>query len=332
VIDRGDDAGFRFAWELAGWLEPGGKGSAEEQATALFTAWMTAHPAIGYAGMAKVALGADAAQASIAASYLTTWGAPQVRKVFGFVAKGVGEDEAKKLFAKLGMSVTLAPAHVLGALDAHARRAAGGADSWPVFRTGVGPSREYHAMRLLAARAPESEGSEDWAVVLERFEGYGRSCQVRRYVIAEHLPSGLNPELDVPLGDDACEKLEAMTPADEDAELLEDPDYFTKSDRAPASIARIRALLRDHPEDVWPDPAALFAKLGFDDAALLVVTTAFEHTQGAPHGEAPPSRIPSYVSLAEAIVKGTGAAFDPGRPNVSLDDVRRLLASRAEPN
>lgn len=308
VLGVSTPAGFRFVWDLGGYREAGAEGSPDEQATALFAAWMSAHPAVGYVELAKLAESGDAN----AASFLASWAAPQVRKVFAWVRDGLGDERARALFAKLGLSVTLVPAHVLALVDSMAARADD--DAWPLFRTGNGPSREYHALRLVAARAA---ASEEYVIVLERFEGYGASCSVRRYVLAEHLPSGLRRDLDVTFPDALRAKLETAAAREEDARLIEPPDYWTNVDGAPRQIAAIRAVLREHPNDVWPDARALLRTLGFSGDPL-VCATAFAHTEGPTRDADPPSALRSYVSLAAAIVANDASLFVPGPSNLDV--------------
>ncbi len=274
VLAVGSPRGFRFVWN---------RGAASE----LFVAWMAAHPAVGFAELARLVDGGDAA----ARGFLATAAAPQARKVFRWIRDGLGEDAARRVYAALGLSVELVPAHVLAALDAHAARAIGGEDPWPLLVTGAGPSRELHGLRLVAGR-----DGDRWVVVIERVEGYLRSWRICRYVVSEDVPSGVRPDLDVPLWGPLEQPLAAARPRDEDAVLAEPPDYWTTIDNAPAQIAAARAVLRDHPDKVWPDPAGLLAQLGFA-AAPVVVTTEFAHTAGDPR----PSSVPAYVAVAEAI-------------------------------
>jgi hypothetical protein len=194
------------------------------------------------------------------------------------------------------MSVAVVAPQILDALDAHAKRAGDRDDPWPQAITGAGPSRELHAMRLVAARRP---ASDDWAIVVERFEGYGRSCAVRRYVYRDDGATGLVPALDVAVPLDA--RLNGVTPRGGDELLAEQPDYFTQSDRAVDRIARIRALLRDDPSAIWPTAAETLAAVGFAGVAPLVVTTQFAHAAGATEL---PSAHGAYATIAATLVNG----------------------------
>jgi hypothetical protein len=310
VVALGTPAGFALAYGLPGWLEPGVEASADAQATSLFVAWMAAHPALGYVELARLVEAGD----DNALGFLKPWAAPQARKVFGWIRDGLGDEVARRVFDRIDIPVALAPSHVLACLDAHARGQSGGEDGWPLFRTGQGPSRELHGLRLVAARKPEGE---DWIIVLERCEGYGQSAAVARYVVSESVPGGIRPDLARPLMDALHEELARAQPDEADAALIEPPDYWTKVDGAPAQVARMRAVLRAAPKRVWPDPADTLAAVGFAGVAPLVVTTVFAHTAGTKGGGPLPSELGSYVSLAEAIVTRDAARFAPGESNLA---------------
>lgn len=316
VLAAGTPAGFAFVWDIKGWNETvatdddddgDGDGDAaapspDAQATALFTAWMTAHPEVGFIELARLARAGDAA----AASYLQTWAAPQVRRVHRWLAAAFGDAEARAILARVGHACDLAPVHLLAALDA---AAAAGGDTWPQIQTHAGPSRELHAMRLIGARA---RGSDRWVIVIERFEGYTfHNCRVDRYVYDEHGTSGLRADLRITI---IPQELPQLPIADDaDRLLVEAPDYWTKIDNAPAAIAGIRAVLRAEPGRFFSPPEALLAQLGITDAAVVIATTQFGHTPGDP----PPSTLPSYRSLADALVAGDPSRFTPGTPNAS---------------
>lgn len=299
VLGVGTPAGFAFTWDVAGWNE-GDEQPPDAQATALFAAWMSAYPEVGFVELARRARGGDAA----AASYLQTWAAPQVRRVYGWLAKAFGDADARAVLASVGHSCDLAPIHLLAALDAAAT-----ANLWPVIRTGAGPSRELHAMRLIGARA---RGSESWVIVIERFEGYTfHNCRVDRYVYGEQGASGLREDLRITI---VPAELPALPIVDEaDLRLVEPPDHWTKIDNAPDAIARIRAVLRAEPGRFFGPVEPLLAQLGIPDAAVAIATTEFEHTSGDPL----PSTLVSYRSLAEALVAADATRFTAGTPNAS---------------
>ena len=50
VLAVGTPAGFRFVWDTTGWDEAGGSGTPDEQASALFAAWVAAYPQVGFVG------------------------------------------------------------------------------------------------------------------------------------------------------------------------------------------------------------------------------------------------------------------------------------------
>jgi hypothetical protein len=87
VLAVGTPAGFRFVWDTTGWDEAGASGTPDEQASALFAAWVAAHPQVGFVELGRLAAGGDAA----ALAFLQTWGAPQARRVFGWLRGGLGE-------------------------------------------------------------------------------------------------------------------------------------------------------------------------------------------------------------------------------------------------
>lgn len=263
-------AAFALAWDLP-----------DRWGTEVFTAWMTAHPATGYGALARLAATGD----KVAREYLVAWGRPQVRRVLGYATAALGADAARALFVEVGLPPDLSAQQILDLLDNHAKRAG---DAWPAFVTGAGPSREYHGLRMIAARA-----GERWLIVLERAEGYGRNAAIRRYVYADDLPTGLTPAYDA--------ELDEPRAAEEPAVLIETPDYWTGPDRAAHRIAAIRAQ-----PIAWPDPAPLLAELGF--GAPLIVSTAFAHDLAST----------AYRSLAEAIVANDPTRFAPGASNLAV--------------
>ncbi|MBK9036188.1 MAG: hypothetical protein IPL61_33920 [Myxococcales bacterium] len=302
VLAVASSAGFKFVWDLGGWDEPGATGTPDAQATALFGAWVGAHPEVGFVELGRLAAGGDAA----AASFLQTWATPQARKVFRWLVAGLDEQRARALYAQIGLSAELVPAHVLACLDYWAAQAG---DAWPRFVTGVGPSREYHALRLIGARVA---GGDDWIVVLERLEGYAHYLKVQRYVYADDLPSGMQAGHARALADVASGLHQQVTPTDADAALIEAPDYWTRIDGAPAQVALARGLIAAAPARVWADPAEVVAALG-RPAEVIVAMTAFAHTEGTPL----PSQTACFRSLAEAIVARDPARFTPGDSNLA---------------
>lgn len=320
VLAVGTPAGFRFVWDTTGWDEAGATGTPDEQASALFAAWVAAHPQVGFVELGRLAAGGDAA----ALSFLQTWGAPQARRVFGWLRDALGEAAARELYARAGMQADLAPAHVLACLDHWAAQAG---DAWPRFATGAGPSREYHALRLIAARAV---AGDDWVVVIERLEGYGRSLKIQRYAYADDLPCGLKADAALALTELGLTLGERYAADDADAGLCEPPDYWTTIDGAPAQVARVRALLRDPAATVWPAPAAAVAAVGRADAEVIVVATAFAHTQGPPYDEPPPSATSTFTTLAQAIVARAATAFTAGASNLDPRAHVRVEEAAAE--
>jgi hypothetical protein len=305
VLAVGSPAGFAFVWDVAGWREPGAEGTPDTQATALFTAWVTAYPATGYVELARRALAGDPA----ALHFLSTWAAPQPRRVFGMLRDGLGEADAQAAFGKAGLSWRLIPAHITACLDLWA--APGDPNAWPLLLTGQGPSAEYHALRLIAVRHPQGD---DWAVVLERFQGYNQHLSVQRFVYGEGLPSGRREDLKVSLAH-LNQRVAALAYRDEDTALREPPDYWTQIDKAPIAIARARALFAEAPEAIWPDVGDLLAKLGFPLESPRIVSTAFAHTEGPGREQPLPSASP-YQSLAEALVSRDFSRFAGGVSNL----------------
>ncbi|MEZ4401058.1 MAG: hypothetical protein R3B06_13625 [Kofleriaceae bacterium] len=306
VLGVGSAAGFRFVWDVTGWDEAGASGAPDEQATGLFAAWVGAHPAVGFVELARLAAAGDGA----GLAFLQTWGAPQARRVFGWVRAGLGEATARAVFAQAAMAADLAPAHVVACLD---HWAAQPGDAWPRLVTGAGPAREYHALRLIAARVPDGD---DWIVVIERLEGYGRSLKIQRYRYADDLASGLVPGAAIELAERWRAASPPVEPVAADARLCEAPDHWTTIDDAPTQVARVRAWLREPEAAVWDEPAAAVAAAGRPDATVLVVATAFAHTDGPPAGGPLPSQTACFASLAAAIVARAPAAFTPGTSNL----------------
>ncbi len=296
VLSIASPAGFRFVWDIPGWRES--DEPPDTQATALFTAWVTAHPETGYVELGRLALAGDAA----GLAFLSAWAAPQARRVYAWLCAGLGEARAQDLYTRAGLAWTLAPSHVLSCLDYYAAQ---GVDHWPVFRTGAGPSREYHGMRLIAARS-----GDQWAIILERFEGYAQYLSVQRYVYSEVLPSGRRTDLAVKI---ALGDWNDALPAEET--LIEPPDYWTRYDRPQRPIAVARAMLESAPEAVWPEPSSLLEAIGLKNAETIV-STDFAFTQGPKFGDPLPSQSPTFQSLAEAIASGDPTRFVRGPSNL----------------
>ena len=316
VLGVASPAAFHFLWDLGGWAEPGVEQPPNVQNISLFAAWVNAHPSVGFVELARVGMGGD----DNALAFLRAWAAPQSRRVLAWLREGLGEAAALAAYERIGLSARLVPAHVLGCLDSWAKQATQNADAWPLFCSGQGPGREYHALRLIVAR---QAGGDDWVVILERCEGYGQSLAVQRYVYAEHLPSGRREDLKV----SRFAELGAANLPASPARLIEAADYWTKLDNAPAQVGCARALLAQRPELVWPDATALLGKLGFAGAPL-VVSTAFTHTEGPARDAALPSATPSYASLAAAIVAANPKGFVPGESN--LDPALHFRAEEEE--
>jgi len=304
VLGVASAAGFAFVWDISGYREPDNQDSPETQATALFTSWMVLHPEVGYPELAKRVEAGDPA----AAAFFTSWATPQVRRVFRWVAAKLGETRALAVIHRVGLSCELLPEQITAVMDA-----AVAAGKWPVVRTEAGPSRELHALRLLAARA---RGKADWVVVIERLEGYGRALKIERYTFGETVAPGPNEAHTV--------ALQGLTipdglPADpEDTRLVEPPDYWTKIDGAAAQVARFRAFFRAHPAKVWPEPRALLLALGIEDPSIVVESTAFAHVSVV--GEGLPSASATYVSLAKALVAEDPSLFTPGEKSFDPRD------------
>lgn len=291
--------GFAFVWDIAGWREPPSEESPDAQATALFAAWMTAHPETGYVELARLAEGGDGA----AAAFLLAWATPQVRKVYRWLERGLGAERALAILTSAGLSCELSAPQITAVFDV-----AVAASAWPRLRTGEGPSRELHGMRLCAARA---RGEADWVVVLERLEGYGRNLKVERFLYGERVPYGVSPEHRVTL---SLQTSPATTVDPLDARLVEPPDYWTKIDGAPGQIAAIRAALRTEPEKLWPPAEQLLASLGFVDRSVTIITTHFAHVTG--EAGALPSASTTYRTLAEALAAEDPERFEAGESNV----------------
>lgn len=313
VLGVGTPGGFSFVHTIAGWNEAADEGEAappaDVQLRGLFDAWIAAHPEVGYVELARRAQKGD----ERASAYLKEHAAPKVRRVYRWLVPALGEEGARAALAAVGLSCELAAGQILAALD----EAAADPASWPVFVTGQGPSlRELHALRLVGARA---RGSEDWAIVVERFEGYTiHNCSVQRYVYGEHGVNGLREDLRVPIAPGELPDL----PVDEaDAKIVEAPDYWTKHDNAPAAIARIRAVLRAEPARFFAPAPALLAQVGIADPAVVIESLAFEQTAGDP----PPSAAGAYSSLAEALVAIDAGQFIPGKPNNTYASWARSL-------
>lgn len=309
LMALGTGAAFQYLWMLGGWNEAQG-GEPADQANALCMAWLERHPLAGHKELGQLAL----ANEPDAVAILQEWAAQTPQHVFSLLSDGLGEGAALQVFGILGIPIALNASHILSLLDASCLGAADDPEKWPLFITGAGLSREYHAMRLIGGRAKEGR---DWVVVLERVEGCGPSLSIARYLYSETLPCGHHPELRQPLWEKYQRALNEygknFEEFDERAyDLIEDPDESMDLQEMRTQIHDIRAWVYDHSDEVYKDPVVLLARVGFLDADILAVSRTFEHAEG-PQNEGPlPSESAAYRSLAAALAERNGALFSGG--------------------
>lgn len=241
----------------------------------------------------------------------------------------------------------LTPKAILADLDDWSERA-----GWPDL-FGERPETAYHAMRLIAARAPTGDG---YGIVFERLEGSTEETLViRPYVCGSELeagpiyeakPAGFYLDDDAPpRAADDIEGVEVTGPrgplrlsnAMIAARDLR-PGMATGEDvHDPRFALLLHAYMAEWPDAFWTEPNDAIDHLGLGDSAdILLVSASFAHVLGAEGGAAgdahaqwniAPSASPTYRSLAAAIAAREASRFAPGPSNLDW----RKHALRARP-
>jgi hypothetical protein len=94
VMALGSPAGFRLvAFELP----------EDPEVTSLLVEWIAAHPAVGYVELARLVEGNN----PHAAALLERLAAPQAREVFAWIANGLGDEAARRVFERVAIPVEL---------------------------------------------------------------------------------------------------------------------------------------------------------------------------------------------------------------------------------
>jgi hypothetical protein len=319
---------------------------AEPDATAnsLVVGWASAHTQIGYGSLARLAKAGDER-----ARFLLRRNAEvHPRTIFGYVRDALGEDEARAAFESAQAPTDLEPVCVLQGLYLAMRNGV-----WPVF---IGREAEpeyqgdpgfeaYHALRLIAVRARESD---EWGVVFERLEGSdAESLRVHRYLISSYKGRGhafdypafeTDDDADEPRLPEAIEEITVAGPAGDvvlaDAmvdELDLRPRRVTAEGVASSRFAvLLRAYLAKFPRAFWGDAHEAAKMLQIDGEYDVVIDCdAFEHILGqlgegetaGPEGYDAAWRVDqdgseAYQSLARVLTARDPALFVPGASNL----------------
>lgn len=338
AADNAGDADKRAGVDLHG----SAPAEADNSANGLLIEWASAHPRIGYGSIARLAKMGD----ERARHLLRRSAQAHPRAIYQSVRDALGEEEAAAAFEAAGAPKDLEPVCVLQGLYVAMRKGC-----WPVF---IGPeaepehagdpgARAYHAMRMVAARAKDSDV---WGVVFERLEGSdAESFRLHRYLITSHKGRGHAFETPPFATDDddeeprAPEEIEGVTVSGPAGDLeLEDamietldlrPDKVT-AEGAPSRFAvLVRAYLTKFQRAFWGDGREVAALLQIDgDYDVVVDSDAFEHVLGQ-LGEDDPGpdgydvawhvdqdESDTYQSLAIALCSNDASVFVPGASNL----------------
>ena len=226
------------------------------------------------------------------------------------LAKAIGARGATQLLA--GTATSLDAATILSVLDAAAKSRGGHRLPWPGFRSGAGHF-EYHAMRMIAARARDGD---DWGVMFEVVQGDAQGVRwpatIQQYLYGSRVATS---------GGSYLEDVRKLTVPKLDV----DPAVARKLDlrrgRAASSnpfVLRVRAALARDRGVFWNRPAQAIVGLELGPRAeILVATDAFAHVVGKQGGKPAilPSKSPTYRSLATAIATRDASLFVPGKSN-----------------
>jgi hypothetical protein len=318
----------------------------DPEADKLVRDFVRAHPATGFAELARLAGEGD----ERAAATLGEMAARAPAEVRAHVEGILGAPATKRIWKRLALPESLTAQAILDELDAYAEgERATEFMAWPHFNTGIDGRWEYHALRLVAARAATGDG---WGIAFERLSGCdGTNLCLRHYLYGSHVdePGEQLPDMDaVPFeatDRDTESEYEEDYPDDihgtvirgpRAANILTEEDVerldlrrgrTTEESSNPNFCLRLRACLAQQPGGFRSAARAVAAQLRLgDDAQVIVVSDAFEHALGTDggtdrddHDQAwciPPSRSKTFQSLARALVARDGALFKPGRSNL----------------
>jgi hypothetical protein len=211
------------------------------------------------------------------------------------LAKAIGKRRADALLA--GSATTLDTASILAVLDAAAKRTKGDNLSWPSFASGVGHF-EYHAMRVIAARAREGD---DWGLLFEVVQGDAQGRDVRWPATIQLYRYGSRI-------------------ADSGGGYLVHTRKLVVPKGKGTLVERVRAALAKNHRAFWNPAAKAAACLDLGARPqILVDSDAFAHVVGKQGGKPAtlPSKSTTYRSIAEALVTRDAEVFEPGTPNTS---------------
>lgn len=276
--------------------------------------WLARHGAPAWVALARRALDGDVA----------------AKRALGALANrspsGVRRHLGKELATRaLGGEATLQASTILGVLDAAASADIGDRVPWPTLHASAGHF-EYHAMRVIAVRGKKGD---DWGILVELVQGDRCDDEerwpavVQRYVYGSGVPSGgVYLEDSRPIGVDPKKvKLDARKIRELD---LRPGRSITGAVDDWASVLAIRATLATKPGAFFPPARTVVGVLGVPSAEVLLETRELEHVDGPRFGTGtfarPPSKSPSWRSIAEVIVTRDPKRLVRGRVNTDWRD------------
>jgi len=273
--------------------------------------WLGRHGQPAWAALGELALAGDASAKRVLGAL--------ARRSPGSVRKQLGKDVYARV---LGDALAaLEASAVLAVLDAAAAADVTERVPWPTLVAGAGHF-EYHAMRVVAARAKKGD---DWGVLIEVVQGdvIGDEEDVRwpatiqQYTYGTRVPSGgayLGDARPIPKG--VARELDDARVAALD---LRRGQSITGEITDWASVLALRAAVAESPDALFPPADQVVSKLGIARAEVLLDVRALEHVGGTANGKGAlarlPSASPSWRSIADVIAARDPKRFDPGTPN-----------------
>jgi hypothetical protein len=249
------------------------------------------------------------------------WIAAHPERARDELARRVDEPRARRKLARLAPA-TLDERAILDVLDGCADGAVEtDGPAWPLFCTNTDGRWEYHALRLIAARAARGP---DWGLLLERITGCEDGASIQRYTYGNAVGPGLRVgersfvdlEIDGDQVRGAKGKLRVTSELIRKHDLR--PGWCIEKGTAAAFALGIRAYLARFPDGLWKPAKRAIACLGLRSPRIIVESRAFEHVLGKGQGKwrRSPSRSTAYRSLARALVASDGKHFVPGPSNL----------------
>ena len=273
--------------------------------------WLARQDAPAWVALGELALSGDAsAQRALHAL---------ARRSPSKARRHLGKELASRV---LGAPASLEAKAILAVLDAAASAPIGERLPWPTLVASAGHF-EYHAMRVVAARAKRSD---DWGLLIEVVQGDQLGAEdavrwpatIQCYTYGSKVASGGRYLLDarpIPKAV-AKERIDAERVAELD---LRPGRSITGPLESWPDVLRLRAAVASAPEALFPPAAEVVGRLGLRAGDVLLDVRALEHVDGTAHGKGELARLPSqsgsWRSIAEVIATRDPSRFLPGSPN-----------------